>query len=89
MAKMVKATGGHPPVYTGKGRKGTGLGYHGKPGKATTPAKGAGYHGVGPKSNRARGLSPKPPMTHGSMVIPHSKPAAHKAGTRRAPGHNT
>jgi hypothetical protein len=50
MAKIVKATGGHPPVYTGKGTDGTGLGYHGKPRGATTPAKGMGYHGKPPSS---------------------------------------
>ncbi len=39
---------------TGRGANGTGLGYHGKPRGATTPAKGGGYHGKPPK-----GASPK------------------------------
>jgi len=46
--KRTKYPTAKPPVYTGKGRKGTGLGYHGHPGGATTPAKGMGYHGHPP-----------------------------------------
>lgn len=87
MAKAVSSPGGHPPVYTGKGTHGTGLGYHGKPRGATKPAKGMGYHGKPPKfvTGGIRGTGAQGPR----MVIPHSKPAQHKAGTRRAPGHNT
>jgi hypothetical protein len=80
IGKVVKSPGGHPPVYTGKGTHGTGLGYHGKPRGATTPAKGMGYHGKPPKFITGG-------LRKTKMVHPIAKPAAHKAGTRRAPGH--
>lgn len=55
MAMNVPSPGGRPPVFTGKGTHGTGLGYHGKPRGATTPAKGMGYHGK-PPSYITKGL---------------------------------
>jgi hypothetical protein len=85
MARKIKAGGAKPPVYTGKGRKGIGLGYHGHPNGATRPAKGLGYHGVGPKSIRASKRGPGK-MPKAPMVIPHSKPASHKAGSTRRVG---
>ena len=88
--RPTKSPGGSPPVYTGKGRKGTGLGYHGHPGGATKPAKGMGYHGDPPSyvTKGRRGPGPQPPKAPKGMVKPVAKPSRHRAGTRRAPGHN-
>lgn len=77
-----KGTASKP--FTGKGSSGTGMGYHGNPGNAKGPAKGLGYHGKPPKGL----VPPKRRMKGPGMVHPIAKPAAHRAGTRRAPGHN-
>ena len=94
MARRVKSPGGKPPVFnppkpprfktiivggkrktakvTGKGARGIGLGLHGKGRSITAKGySGAGAYGYGQGN-------------HG--VVPHSKPAAHAAGTRRHPG---
>jgi hypothetical protein len=80
MARRIKSPGGHPPIYTGKGRKGTGLGYHGKPGNATTPAKGMGYHGKPPtyvmggqRIHHPGGTTPKPPAAKMKRAIKRLK----------------
>lgn len=59
---------------TGKGAKGTGMGYHGHPNGATTPAKGGGYHGKPPATG---GGAPKRP-TRPTPPKPTRAPQPHR-----------
>lgn len=105
MARKIRAGGGKPPVFsgpkkfktiivggkrktakvTGKGARGIGLGLHGK-GRSITKKgySGAGAYGYG-QGNHGLGKSP----TGAGSVKKVASPATHRAGTRRAPGHNT
>lgn len=96
--KGFKTVGGVKKKITGKGAHGTGLGLHGKGRKITAKGytgKGAygygqGNHGVKPKPagrGTAKMTKALGSLTTAKMVHPVAKPAAHAAGTRRAPGH--
>lgn len=50
--------GSTTPRRTGMGAKGMGLGYHGHPRGATTPATGGGYHGHPPHPHDAANKGP-------------------------------
>lgn len=90
--KGFKTVGGVKKKVTGKGAHGTGLGLHGKGRKITAKGytgKGAygygqGRHGAAPPKPTGRLSGVKAPKA--PMVIPHSKPASHKAGSTRRVG---
>ncbi len=94
--KGFKTVGGVKKKITGKGAQGTGLGLHGKGRKITAKGytgKGAygygqGNHGVAaPKPTGRAKMAGAIRALKSPMVVAHSKPPSHAAGTRRAPGH--
>lgn len=71
---------------TGSGARGVGLGLHGK-GRSIIKKgyTGKGAYGYG-QGNHGVGKPPTGAGKQAKMVIPHSKPAAHRAGSTRRVG---